>query len=448
MSSLHNTPHLTLLGSAQHDIFNALCVHNRRRRSAYLVVVALSIALLVFAKEYFPPEQFFGSSAPTSAIDITTPNSEKHNLTDGQPPLPTATVEPVIFTLIMWSEDSALEGAILIKSIILYNTKPSDIHIICDDEAEEVLRSRLTLIQNPPRHIRVWFYKPSWQSMLDRVKREGSIATDHSAGLPGLMKLFIHEIIPPTVKKGIYIDTDAIFITDPSLLWNVFDTLRPETAFVMGSHPDQVAPEWNDASRICSCIMLLDLDKLRSLRLMDSSVYRALDDFPALSPVAFRAKYGEPSGEHGRYDNVRLGDQGYWWAIVDYRPDLFEPLSYDYEVTTCLLDTYSTGLGDDIITEDEEISRQSHVKGTPQEGHIILPKILHFNCLHGHVLYYEWPGWSNPNDGLTIRWGSAVAYHKGYKWIWFNQGQKHNSEHTLEMFTIANIKFADEIVEK
>lgn len=102
------------------------------------------------------------------------------------------------------------------------------------------------------------------------------------------------------------------------------------------------------------------------MRLMDSSIYREHDDFLALSPEAFKAKYGLPKA-NGRYDNVRLGDQGYWWAIVDHRPDLFEPLSYDFEVTSCLLDTYLTGLGNELTTIEEELSHQIHTKDTPQE---------------------------------------------------------------------------------
>ena len=108
------------------------------------------------------------------------------------------------------------------------------------------------------------------------------------------------------------------------------------------------------------------------MRLMDSSIYREHDDFPALSPEAFKAKYGLPQA-NGRYDNVRLGDQGYWWAIVDHRPDLFEPLSYDFEVTSCLLDTYLTGLGNELTTMEEELSHQIHTKDTPQEVFPTLP---------------------------------------------------------------------------
>jgi hypothetical protein len=214
------------------------------------------------------------------------------------------------------------------------------------------------------------------------------------------MKLFLHEIVP--VERAIYIDTDAFFISDPTLLWSVFKDLKASTAIVMSSHPDQNAPEWHDASRICSCVMLLDLEKLRNLRFMDSSIYRSDSSnrfAPALAPEAFRAMYGLPGGDgHGRYDNVRLGDQGYWWAIVDHRPDIYEPLSYDFEVTSCLMNNYNTGLGDDAVEENIELSRQAFLEGTPQEvcyvdfdaaihslpiqGKVVLPKLLHLFVIY------------------------------------------------------------------
>lgn len=159
----------------------------------------------------------------------------------------------------------------------------------------------------------------------------------------------------------------------------------------MSSHPDQDTPEWHNASRICSCVMLLDLEKLRAMRLMDSSLYRndTSGNFPpAVSPPAFKAMYGVPEDAgHSYYENVRLGDQGYWWAIVDHRKDIFEPLSYDFEVTSCLLDTYLTGLGDDSITESEALSRQIHTDNTPQEV-----CCFHFRRLSGlkSVFYREY----------------------------------------------------------
>lgn len=126
--------------------------------------------------------------------------------------------------------------------------------------------------------------------------------------------------------------------------------------------------------------MLLDLNKLRKARLMHSNVYAKIKpDNPgeALSTAAFRAMYGLPGGDgKGRYTNVRLGDQGYWWAIVDYHKDIFEPLSYDFEMTSCVIDTYHTGLGADTITEEEELKHQIYIENTPQEVGILAPLAL------------------------------------------------------------------------
>lgn len=203
------------------------------------------------------------------------------------------------------------------------------------------------------------------------------------------MKLFIHEILPPTVTRAIFIDTDAFFITDPALLWQFFDDLDPDTAISMPTHPDQSAVQWHHANRICSCIMLLNLEKLRALRLMDSSLYR--DDVsgahpPPLAPPAFEAMYGPP-GADGHYQDVKLGDQGYWWAIVAHRPEIFQHLSYEWEVSSCLLDMYRMSLGDDGASEKDEAGRQIHTIGTPHEGEVILPKMLHlyvqsYVCMH------------------------------------------------------------------
>lgn len=199
------------------------------------------------------------------------------------------------------------------------------------------------------------------------------------------MKLFLHEILPPRVKRAIFVDTDAMFISDPALLMDEFTRLRPSTAVVISHHSDENSPEWFHASRICSCVMLLDLEKLREVRLMDSTLYR--DSQPtALSPAAFQKMYGSPDKSTGKYENVRLGDQGYWWAIVDGRRDIVEPLNFDFEVTSCLMDMYGTSLGDDARTEEEELVTQRHTKDTLQEGKAVLPKLLHLCVLHSYLM--------------------------------------------------------------
>lgn len=64
------------------------------------------------------------------------------------------------------------------------------------------------------------------------------------------------------------------------------------------------------------------------------------------------------------------------------------------------------------------------------------------NCLDGVDRYYDWPGWSDPHDGLAQRWLPAVRYHVGYKWLWLNEPA---SNATLTLETLHDVKFADEL---
>ena len=191
------------------------------------------------------------------------------------------------------------------------------------------------------------------------------------------MKLFLHEVLPDDVEKAIYVDTDAFFLTDPALLWEEFSQWKPNVAVSIPYHPNMIQPSWYNASEICSCIMLLHLQKLRSIRLMDSSVYRRDNTGlypPAFSPPLFEALFGRP-GPHGYHAD--LGDQTFWWAVVSKRPDVFHPLPYDWEVTSCLLDMYMTGLGSDGATEEEERKAMIHLEDTQFEGTAVLPKLVH-----------------------------------------------------------------------
>jgi len=387
---------------------------------------------------------------------------------------------PMIFALIMWGADSAAEGAILLKSILMYTSGPVHFHIICDDVAQAYLDRRFELVKRPRYEVYVRLYRPTWQALLDRIEREGSIRSVHAAGTPGLMKLFIHEILPPSISKVVFVDTDAFFISDPYLLWTHFQhTLPPSTIISMPTHPEMFAPEWFDANKICSCVMLMDLDGLRKLRLMDSSYYRAAKPSPlaAYSPSAFRALFGPPNEQSGKYENIALGDQSYWWAIIQYMnqeqptssspnsgdiasQQMFQHLHYDWETSSCLLDMYFTSLeqGKDDANEEDELSVQLHTWQTPHQSEVIMPKLLHFNCLPG-PRYYEWQGWESPEDdraagtdGLARRWGTAVKYHVGYKWLWLNQCSERIAKPNLPSCAkvtvekVYDVKFADELI--
>lgn len=65
----------------------------------------------------------------------------------------------------------------------MYSARPLEFHIICDESSQKYLQGRLSLLHHPLFDVTVRFYRPSWQSMVDRISREGGISTDHSAGV-------------------------------------------------------------------------------------------------------------------------------------------------------------------------------------------------------------------------------------------------------------------------
>ncbi len=62
------------------------------------------------------------------------------------------------------------------------------------------------------------------------------------------------------------------------------------------------------------------------------------------------------------------------------------------------------------------------------------------NCLDA-LIYYTWEDWSNPESGLAKRWGPAVNYHVGFKWLWLNRGRV---ESPVEIQVVTDPLFADQ----
>ena len=65
----------------------------------------------------------------------------------------------------------------------MYTTRPLQFHILCDGGAIAYLEPRFRLLTHPLYPITVRFYPLTPQSMLDRIAREGSLSTSHSAGV-------------------------------------------------------------------------------------------------------------------------------------------------------------------------------------------------------------------------------------------------------------------------
>jgi hypothetical protein len=64
----------------------------------------------------------------------------------------------------------------------MYTSRPLHFHIVCDDAAITYLEPRLRLLTHPVHPITVRFYRLTFQSMMDRIAREGTLDTGHSAG--------------------------------------------------------------------------------------------------------------------------------------------------------------------------------------------------------------------------------------------------------------------------
>ena len=64
----------------------------------------------------------------------------------------------------------------------MYTTRPLHFHIICDEGAIAYLEPRFRLLSHPLHPITVHFYRLAFQSMVDRIKREGSLSTGHASG--------------------------------------------------------------------------------------------------------------------------------------------------------------------------------------------------------------------------------------------------------------------------
>lgn len=162
-------------------------------------------------------------------------------------------------------------------------------------------------------------------------------------------KLLLSEILPPTVKKGIYIEPNTLFIADPSHLWRIFDTLKTPSAIAI--------PKLPSGSLQHNSVVLLNLEELGKLRLIDSTFYGNSKP-QALSSLA---KASSDS------TNLSINDHDIWANIYSKKPELFASFGDDFHISNCLSDKYSAGLGDESVSEEEELSRQYHLEAMYSE---------------------------------------------------------------------------------
>ncbi|KAG9089212.1 hypothetical protein FS749_001527 [Ceratobasidium sp. UAMH 11750] len=351
--------------------------------------------------------------------------------------------ETIQIIMVMIGNDSATEGAMTIKSALMHTSRPLAFHLICSDEAVPIIRKKLQLFSRPAYSLDVSFYPVSLDAIKARAGRAG-VGTKYSAGWGGLVKVFMHELLP-SVERAIFVDTDMLFVLDPVLLWNTFSTLKRNQ---MVAFPT-LGPK-SDSSRICTCVMLLDLAMMRDVKrpFMSSTLVPGWSR-NAISSHAFNlALSGDGTIESAdRSQRVKFdpmdplyGDQGLYHVIWAHFPELFAHLSLRWDVTHCRKG-YGLQLGKwhesggEEMSETDQIKAQFYMEEAPEKFEQLLPGILHFNCQNRPIV------WDFGENYVENTWASMITMITRYKWIWLNRG---DGSATIKVHVVKDVRFEDE----
>lgn len=101
---------------------------------------------------------------------------------------------------------------VVAKSILEHTSSPVDFYILGDKLPQELKQSMADAIESSISH--VVFYD------MDKFLSDDMYTSDHISKA-AYFRLAIGNIIPPTVKKIIYLDVDLVVCKDISILWSV-----------------------------------------------------------------------------------------------------------------------------------------------------------------------------------------------------------------------------------
>ena len=161
----------------------------------------------------------------------------------------------VLYTLSGDNKDSLDEFSASLKSCLL--NAPLDggmtVHIITDDPAYKAIRSRFNSIglrdwttRNPIniKNYDVENQKEKWETIFEQATNK-QLRKHHTIG--AMFRLFAFEVLPPTVKHVIYMDTDTAVLSNLGDLWRH----RNATSIL----------QWGEAK--CSGFGLFNLEQMR-----------------------------------------------------------------------------------------------------------------------------------------------------------------------------------------
>ena len=156
--------------------------------------------------------------------------------------------------------------------------------------------------------------------------------------------------------------------------------------------------------KICSCIMLMNLQRMRDAHFMPSTLFPSSTKSLASSAFFQGANAGIPSptipGKFTPFDPLApfFGDQGIYHVVWYFYPQRFRTLSHRWDVNFCRqhwglrLGAWGEDSEEDMTAEEiirfQKTARKGEDKerlleGSADEDKVISPGILHFNCQPG-----------------------------------------------------------------
>ncbi|EJD49855.1 hypothetical protein AURDEDRAFT_112338 [Auricularia subglabra TFB-10046 SS5] len=419
-------------------------LHAHHRRGAVLALAgtgAFVLLVLLVNVAVFSPSSW--ASAPS--LPWYRPSGHT------APASPAPEEEKIVISMVMFGRSSAEEGQHMLKSILMRASAPVELHIVCSDDAVPVLQRRLDLVTRPVHDVDVVFYPLTEDAVVTRGERAGIGNKRHHAGVGGLAKMFIHELVPAPL--ALYVDTDAMFLTDPLHLWHTARRLTAADADTLLAFPH--AGPHSDGGDICTCVMAMHLARMRAAPWLESTL-RAETVGRALGGRAVWARAG--------IDPARppWGDQGLVHAIWRAHPTRFARLSRSWDVSACKYYYGVTLVGEDFRSPAQEAAKYVNLAPAAAElaaketgakdgqvgkedweldldmGEVLFPGIVHFNCQGGEKeenVFRSGPLRARPE------WGPLLVATAQYKWVWLNQGTG-----TLTSRVVPNATFEDERV--
>lgn len=141
----------------------------------------------------------------------------------------------------------------------------------------------------------------------------------------------------PDIRRAIVLDTDMVFTRDPALLWAEFSKGNDNSGWAFKMPLFSAREPWTRAHYnlanvhgICSCVVLVNLDRARSEIVWPDVLRKALES--AIQRGEWEGTWYKP--ELGKWHLVH-SDQGMYWLLLRYRPNLISDLHPRWNSDRC-----------------------------------------------------------------------------------------------------------------